>query len=100
MNLEDKITDFLPSFQRLYDAPKINNAGPMERFHKLLASEIDGKFLLYLNNLHNATNAKTIIDNFLAYEENLRGTLRLHFDFAAFSIEEGAFSDAFSEAFD
>lgn len=89
MTIQDKISQLLPSFLKRYDGNKdasilLANGGTLERYQKMLASEIDEFFLASTDNLHENTKAVTMPTKFLPYEEDLRGTSKLVFEFAPF----------------
>lgn len=85
MTIEDKISQLLPSFLKKYDGNKDSaNEGTIERYQKMLASEIDAFFLASTDNLHENTKAVTMPTKFLPYEEYLRGTSKLVFEFTPF----------------
>lgn len=85
MTIQDKISQLLPSFLKRYDGNKDSaGEGTLERFQKMLASEIDEFFLASTDNLHENTKAVTMPTKFLPYEEDLRGTSKLVFEFASF----------------
>ena len=82
MTIQDKISQLLPSFLKRYDGNKDSvNEGTIERYQKMLASEIDAFFLESTDNLHENTKAVTMPTKFLPYEEDLRGTSKMVFEF-------------------
>lgn len=76
MILEQEIYRFLPSWFKINDPNKnISGEGTIERFFKLLASELDDYFLAKLIALQ--ANTKSVSDipfTLMPYEERLRGT--------------------------
>ncbi|MCU0439310.1 MAG: hypothetical protein MUC49_15545 [Raineya sp.] len=92
MILEEEILKLFPSFFKKYDANKdINNEGTLERFNKLLASEVDDNFMESLQNfLQNTLDVKNMSPAFLPYMEKLRGTDKFSFDFPPFDNQNAS----------
>ena len=85
MLLQNEIQKFLPSYFIRYDDNKdVNGNGTMVRYQKMLASDIDDQFLDGVEKLHQDTKAVTMPTKFLPYEEDLRGTNKMIFEFAPF----------------
>ncbi|GAB4493094.1 MAG: hypothetical protein OHK0045_21950 [Raineya sp.] len=79
MSLEEKISCLIPKFHKIYDASKnLEGQGVFERFQKMLASEIDDNFFVFLQALTERTKSISNLPlTFLPYKENFRGTDKL-----------------------